>query len=161
MTRETRRDEGSRLRRGREPRQLARRWMMMKSQDFRDNKVVVLKRGRPAKALLSEGCHNKAEAHLDQTDPLQHDRKLKRWNQTTPLTLVMRLLRENLPQLKENPHKANLLQAKVRQANLLQEKVRQAASPPNKANLPGKVHKTINKANLKGLIQNVSKLRLP
>ena len=171
MTRETRRDEGSRLRRGREPRQLARRWMMMKSQDFRDNKVVVLKRGRLAKALLSEGCHNKAEAHLDQTDPLQHDRKLKRWNQTTPLTRVMRLLRENLPHLKENPHKANLLQAnlhkanllqaKVRQANLLQEKVRQAASPPNKANLPGKVHKTINKANLKGLIQNVSKLRLP
>ena len=161
MTRETRRDEGSRSRRGREPRQLARRWMMMKSQDFRDNKVVVLKRGRLAKALLSEGCHNKAEAHLDQTDPLQHDRKLKRWNQTTPLTRVMRLLRENLPHLKENPNKANLLQAKVRQANLLQEKVRQAASPPNKANLPGKVHKTINKANLKGLIQNVSKLRLP
>ena len=151
MTRETRRDEGSRSRRGREPRQLARRWMMMKSQDFRDNKVVVLKRGRLAKALLSEGCHNKAEAHLDQTDPLQHDRKLKRWNQTTPLTRVMRLLRENLPHLKENPNKANLLQAKVRQA----------ASPPNKANLPGKVHKTINKANLKGLIQNVSKLRLP
>ena len=133
----------------------------MKSQDFRDNKVVVLQRGLLARALLSEGCHNKAEDRLGQTDLLRHDRKQKKWNQTTPLTRAMRLLRENLPHLKENPHLEILLQANLPKANLLQAKVRQAASPPNKANLPGKVHKTINKANLKGLIRNVSKLRLP
>ena len=152
--------------RGREPRQLGRKWMMMKSQDFRDNKVVLgLHRVHLARARPSEGCPNKAEGHQDPTSPLQHDRKLKRWTQTIPPTLVMRLLRENLPHLRENLlqgnlHKANLHKANLHKANLLQAKVHKAGSHPNKANLPGKVHKTINKANLKGLIRNVSKLRL-
>ena len=139
----------------------------MKSPDFRDNKVVVLHLVlQETRVLPSEGCHNKAEAHPEPTSRLQHDRKLKRWTQTTPLTRVTRLLRENLPHLRENPHQenplqANLHKANLHKANLHQAKVPQAASQPNKANLPGKVHKTISKANLKGLIRNVSKLRLP
>ena len=83
----------------------------------------------------------------------------------------MRVLRRNLPLLRENHHKGNQLQGNLLQGNLhranlhkanpLQAKVHQVESQPNRGNLLGKVHKTINKANLKGLIRNVSKLRLP
>ena len=67
----------------------------------------------------------------------------------------MRLLRRNLPLRREKLHRANL-----HKANQLQAKDHQVESQPNKGKVPGKVHKTINKANLKGLIRNVSKLRL-
>ena len=141
--------------------------MMMKSQDFRDNKVELVPRQVPlAKDLHSEECHSRVGAARDQPKSHQLDRKQRRWTQTTPLTPVMRLLRENRPHLRENPNQGNLLRgnlhkANLHKANLLRAKVHQAESHPNKANLPGKVHKTINKANLKGLIRNVSKLRLP
>ena len=166
MTRETRRDEGSRLRRGRERRPPVRSWMMTKSQDCKDNRAEVRSPARLARDLHSEGCHSKVEDPRDLTSPHQHDRKQRKWTQTTPQTLVMRVLRRNLPLLRENHHKGNLLQGNLHKANLhkanpLQAKVHQVESQPNRGNLLGKVHKTINKANLKGLIRNVSKLRLP
>ena len=161
MMRETRRDEGSRLRRGRERRPLVRNWMMTKSQDCKDNRAGVRPQDRLARDPHIEGCHSKVEDPRDLTNPHQHDRKPKKWTQTTPQTLVMRVLRRNLPLLRENHHQGNLLQGNLHKANPLQAKVHQVESQSNKGNLLGKVHKTINKANLKGLIRNVSKLRLP
>ena len=128
--------------------------MMTRSQDYRDNRVARLPVHR-VKDLLSEGCRSKAGDPRDQTNPHQHDRKQRKWIRTTPQTPGMRLLRRNLPLRREKLHRANL-----HKANQLQAKDHQVESQPNKGKVPGKVHKTINKANLKGLIRNVSKLRL-
>ena len=123
----------------------------MRSQDFRDNRAGDLHQQewvRP-RLLLTEECHNTARDPQGQTNLRDlRDRKLRRWTRTTPLTLKMRPLHLN-QKLKRHHQQRKVL-----------AKVRQVPKKCHKRNLLERVLKTHNKAKLKGLIQNVSKLRL-